>query len=134
MNGDYGRRESTSPIQPVDWWGAAGYVKYQFNPKYAFATRYEYYNDPNRYTTGCGLAPCLGGTGPFDPNGHGPHIQEFTATFERRIATHLITRLEYRHDESNQSFFPKASTQHVSGQNTLAVGMMFVLEPSEAPK
>ena len=125
LNGDYGRVEATSPIQPVDWWGAAGYVKYQFNPKYAFAARYEYYNDPNGYTTGI-----------FDANGVGPHIQEFTATFERRIATHLITRLEYRHDASNQAFFPegKASNPLVSGQNTMAVGMMFVLEPSEAPK
>jgi len=123
LNGDYGRVEATSPLKPVDWWGGAGYVKYQFNPKYAFAARYEYYNDPNGYTTGI-----------FDENGVGPHIQEVTATFERRIATHLISRLEYRHDESNQSFFPKASNQLVSGQNTMAVGMMFVLEPSEAPK
>jgi len=125
LNGDYGRVEATSPIQPVDWWGAAGYVKYQFNPKYAFAARYEYYNDPQGYTTGI-----------FDANGVGPHIQEVTATFERRIATHLISRLEYRHDESNQSFFPKGQPSNplVSGQNTMAVGMMFVLEPSEAPK
>ena len=125
LNGDYGRVEETSPIKPVDWWGAAGYVKYQFNPKYAFAARYEYYNDPDGYTTGY-----------FDANGVGPHIQEVTATFERKIATHLITRLEYRHDESNQTLFPegKASNPPVSGQNTLAVGMMFVLEPNEAPK
>ncbi len=144
LNGDYGRVEGTlldpaNPNKSVDWWGAAGYIKYQFNPKYAFATRYEYYNDPNRYTTGCGLAPCLGvpfGTGFFSPNGHGPHIQEVTATLERKIATHLISRLEYRHDESNQAFFPegKASNPAVSGQNTVAVGMMLVLEPSEAPK
>ncbi len=125
LNGDYGRVEATSPIQPVDWWGAAGYVKYQFNPKYAFATRYEYYNDPQGYTTGI-----------FDANGVGPHIQEVTFTFERRIATHLITRLEYRHDTSNQAFFPegKPGTLPVNGQNTMALGMMFVLEPNEAPK
>ncbi|HYN15488.1 MAG TPA: porin [Terriglobales bacterium] len=142
LNGDYGRVEGTTldlanPNKSVDWWGAAGYIKYQFNPKYAFATRYEYYNDPNRYTTGCGLLLCPpGGTGPFDPNGHGPHIQEVTATLERRIATHLITRLEYRHDESNQAFFPKgkATNPFVNGQNTMAIGMMFVLEPNEAAK
>ena len=138
LNGDYGRVEATtlSPTKPVEWWGAAGYIKYQFNPKYAFATRYEYYNDPNRYTTGCGSDECVGGTGPFSLDGHGPHIQEVTATLERRIATHLISRLEYRHDESNQPFFPKgkAGNPFVTGQNTMAVGMMFVLEPSEAAK
>jgi len=135
LNGDYGRVEATNtaldlnpfirPNMPVDWWGAAGYVKYQLNPKYAIGTRYEYFNDPNGYTTGI-----------FDVNGHGPHIQEVTATLERRIATHLISRLEYRHDQSNQNFFPegKASNPFVNGQNTMAVGMMFVLEPSEAPK
>lgn len=125
LNGDYGRVERTTvtPLTPVDWWGAAGYVKYQFNPKYALATRYEYYNDPNGFTTGI-----------LDANGHGPHIQEVTATFERRIATHLISRLEYRHDESNQSFFPKGrpGTSPVNGQNTMAAGMIFVLEPNEA--
>ncbi len=127
LNGDYGRVERTTltPNTSVDWWGAAGYIKYQFNPKYAFATRYEYYNDPNGYTTGI-----------FDANGHGPHIHEVTATLERRIATHLISRLEYRHDESNQAFFPKgkASNPLVNGQNTMAIGMMFVLEPNEANK
>jgi hypothetical protein len=125
LNGDYGRVEATSPNTPVDWWGAAAYIKYQVNPKYAFATRYEYYNDPSGFTTGV-----------LDPNGVGPHIQGVTATLERRIATHLITRLEYRHDESNQAFFPKgkASNPLVTGQNTFAAGMMFVLEPSEAAK
>jgi hypothetical protein len=125
LNGDYGRVEATSPNTAVDWWGAAGYIKYQFNPKYAFSTRYEYYNDPNGFTTGI-----------LDANGVGPHIQEVTATVERRIATHLITRLEYRHDVSNQAFFPKgqASNPLVTGQNTLAAGMMFVLEPSEGSK
>ena len=125
LNGDYGRVEATAPLNPVDWWGAAGYIKYQFNPKYAFATRYEYYNDPQGYTTGFA-----------DVNGDGPHFQEVTATLERKIATHLITRLEYRHDASNQTIFPegKHTNPLVKGQNTLAVGMMFVLEPSEAPK
>ena len=125
LNGDYGRVEAPFPFKPVDWWGAAGYAKYQFNPKYAFALRYEYYNDPQGYTTGF-----------FDANGDGPHFQEVTATLERKIATHLITRLEYRHDDSNQTLFPKgrAGNPFVTGQNTLAVGMMFVLEPSEAPK
>ena len=131
-NGDYGRTEGS--LIPVDggaissdrskeWWGAAGYIKYQFNPKYALAARYEYYNDPDGYTTGI-----------TDLNGHGPHIQEVTATFERRFATHLITRIEYRHDESNQAFFPKgrASNLPVNGQNTIAAGMVFVFEPSES--
>lgn len=127
LNGDYGRVERTTltPGNSVNWWGAAGYIRYQFDPKYAIATRYEYYNDPDGYTTGI-----------VDAFGRGPHIQEVTASFERRIATHLISRLEYRHDESNQAFFPKGKSSNplVNGQNTMAIGMMFVLEPNEANK
>jgi hypothetical protein len=122
-NGDYGRVEGTLavPNKPVTWWGGAGYVKYQFNPRYAVATRYEYYNDPDGYTTGLGAF------------GQGPHIQEVTATLERRIANHLISRFEYRHDAASKSVFPKgkASNPLVSGQNTVAAGLIFVLEPSE---
>jgi Putative beta-barrel porin-2, OmpL-like. bbp2 len=124
MNSDYGRVEATntSPLKPVDWWGAAGYVRYQLNPLYALAGRYEYYNDPNGYTTGIA-----------DAHGVGPHIHEVTGTIEHRLAAHLISRFEYRHDESNQSFFPKgkAGTPPVTGQSTIAAGMIFVFEPSE---
>ena len=93
------------PNQVKTWWGGAGYAKYQFNPKYAVATRYEYYNDPEGYSTGI-----------VNQSDQGPHMQEVTGTFERKIATHLITRLEYRHDWSNQNFFPegKASNKPVN--------------------
>jgi hypothetical protein len=132
LNADYGRTEGSliaadgtfiDSDRSKEWWGVGGYIRYQLNPKYAFATRYEYYNDPDGYTTGI-----------TDLTGRGPHIHEVTATFERRIANHLITRLEYRHDQSNQAFFPKgkAGNPLVNGQNTVAAGMMFVLEPGES--
>ena len=124
LNGDYGRVEATvaKPLQSVAWGGIAGYAKYQVSPQYAVAARYEYYEDPNGYTTGFSNA-----------NGIGPHINEVTTTFERRVATHMITRLEYRHDQSNQAFFPKgkAGNPLVTGQDTIAAGMVFVLEPGE---
>lgn len=129
LNADYGRTEGSliaadgtfiDSDRSKKWWGVGGYIRYQFNPKYAFATRYEYYSDPDGYTTGI-----------TDLTGRGPHIHEVTATFERRIANHLITRLEYRHDQSNQAFFPKGKADNplVNGQNTVAAGMTFVLEP-----
>ena len=130
-NGDYGTVAGCNQYNSAclqynkskNWWGGAAYAKYQFNPKYAAAVRYEYYNDPNGYTTGV-----------VDQNGVGPHIQEVTATFERKIATHIISRLEYRHDSTNQDFVPKGKpgTPPVGYQNTLQVGLMFVLEPPPA--
>ncbi len=136
-NGDYGRVEGTLaqdlagvPNKSVEWWGGAGYIKYQFNPKWAVATRYEYYNDPDGYTIGAlafnnSLPNGVGLIGAPGPQ----HVQEVTATLERRIATHLITRLEYRHDQSNREFFPTGASRFEKGQNTIAAGVVFVLEP-----
>jgi hypothetical protein len=90
----------------------AGYAKYQFNPLYAIATRYEYYGDPDGFTTGTAQ-----------------HIHEFTGTVERRFARHLIGRLEFRHDLGTQPNFLKGNTP-VLGQSTVAGGLVFVLEPN----
>ena len=54
-NADYGRVPEAwlrlLPGTPVDWSGIAGYAKYQFNPLWALAGRYEYYNDHDGFTT-----------------------------------------------------------------------------------
>lgn len=136
-NGDYGRSERPTAAgfnHSVDWSGVAGYVKYQVNPLYAFATRYEYYDDPDGFTTG-GFSPINGATGTCFANsatcafsGTPQHIHEVTGTVERRIAQHLITRLEFRHDISNQHSFLKSS-RPVTGQSTVAAGLIYVLEP-----
>jgi hypothetical protein len=119
-NGDYGRVNSAFVSNAAQWYGVAGYAKYQFNPLYAVATRYEYYGDPDGYTTL-----------PTPAYNVGQHLQEVTATLERRIATHLITRAEYRYDTSNQPFFPKGASSFAKDQSTVTAGMIFVLEPSE---
>lgn len=122
VNGDYGRSERFNGAnKPSEWYGVAGYAKYQFNPLYAVATRYEYYNDPDGVTTGF-----ADGSGKFVATRQ--HIQEVTGTFERRFAQHLIARMEFRHDMSNQRSFLKGNTP-VFGQSTVAGGLIFVLEP-----
>ncbi len=113
-NVDYGRGDRIAGLsRPVFWTGGAGYIRYQLNPKVAFSTRYEYYNDHDGFTTGT-------------PQ----HISEVTGTVERRVAQHLITRLEYRHDASNRQTFLRGSTP-VTQQSTVAAGLVFVLEPGE---
>lgn len=120
VNGDYGRGDRiTDPetaivSRPVFWTGVAGYVRYAFSGTSAFSTRYEYFDDHNGFTTGTAQ-----------------HLSEFTTTFERLVAHHIISRIEFRHDFSNQPVFFKGTTP-VLAQNTLAAGMVFTFDSREA--
>jgi len=117
-NYDYGTGDHITGVAPAVWWtGIAGYLKYALNDKYSVATRYEYYNDHYGFTTGT-------------PG----HIQEVTGTFEHPIATHILTRLEYRHDEANNPIFNKGTSKLVRGQDTASVGMVFIFDSREAGK
>ncbi len=119
VNGDYGRGDRiTDPLTaivspPVFWTGVAGYVRYAFSGTSAISTRYEYYDDPSGFTTGTSQ-----------------HLNEFTATVERLVAHHIISRIEFRHDVSNQPVFFKG-TAPVLAQNTLAAGMVFTFDSRE---
>jgi hypothetical protein len=114
LNFDYGRGDRVTGIPtPVFWTGIAGYVKYAFNDLYAVATRYEYYNDHDGFTTGT-------------PQ----HLHEFTGTFQRLVAHHLITRLEFRRDFSNRPVFTKGTTPAM-GQNTMAAGLVYSFDSRE---
>ncbi len=114
LNFDYGRGDRVVGIPtPVFWTGIAGYVKYAFNDRYSMATRYEYYNDHDGFTTGTTQ-----------------HLNEFTGTFQRIVAHHLITRLEFRRDVSNRPVFTKGTTP-VLGQNTMAAGLVYSFDSQE---
>jgi putative OmpL-like beta-barrel porin-2 len=114
LNFDYGRGDRALGIPtPVFWTGIAGYVKYAFNDLYAVSTRYEYYNDHDGFTTGTAQ-----------------HLNEFTGTFQRTVAHHLITRLEFRRDFSNRPVFTKGATP-VMGQNTMAAGLVYAFDSRE---
>ena len=123
-NVDYDREEQfgtamTPSTKPADYTGLALYAKYAVSPNVAVAGRYEYLNDHD------GLAT-------FITSAKGQHMNEFTGTIERKIAGHLISRLEYRHDDSNQNFFTRGNTPFaVGGQTTVDAGLVFVLEPND---
>jgi hypothetical protein len=122
-NLDYNRiEEFGASKKPADYAGIAGYVKYALSPVVAVAARYEYLNDHD------GLATPISYYG----IAKGQHMNEFTGTVERKIAGHLLSRLEYRHDSSNQPFFARGNTiGAVKGQSTVDAGLVFVLEPGE---
>ncbi|MGD0790647.1 MAG: outer membrane beta-barrel protein [Terriglobales bacterium] len=118
VNGDYGRGDRINLgegafSKPVYWTGVAGYIKYAFNSTSAFSTRYEYYNDHDGFTTGTAQ-----------------HFNEFTTTFERLMAHHIISRFEFRRDMSNRDPFLKGSTP-VGGQNTMTAGLVYTFDSRE---
>jgi hypothetical protein len=123
---DYNRieefwRGNSYTNKPADYAGVGLFAKYQVNPKVAVAARYEFLNDHDGFAT------------PISYYGiaNGQHMNEFTATAERKFAGHLISRLEYRHDSSNQTFFSRGNDFGVvKGQSTVDVGLIFVLEPN----
>src|SRR5437868_1353337 len=115
-NTDYGRGDRIAGVvNPVFWTGVAGYVKYAPTEKYAFATRYEYYNDHDGFTTGT-------------PQ----HFNGITGTFQRTVASHILTRLEFRRDTSNEPTFVKGNNFPVKAQNTATAGLVFMFDSREA--
>jgi hypothetical protein len=117
-NYDYGRGDHVANVvDPAYWTGIAGYFKYALSDKYSVASRYEYYNDHYGFTTGT-------------PG----HIQEITGTFEHPVATHILTRLEFRHDVANNPIFTKGTSTPVNNQTTLTAGMVFLFDTREGSK
>jgi hypothetical protein len=117
-NYDYGRGDHmTGVVDPVYWTGIAAYAKYALNSKYSVATRYEYYNDHYGFTTGTA-----------------GHIQEITGTFEHPFASHIISRLEFRHDVANNPIFTKGTSSPVNSQSTVTAGLVFLFDTREGTK
>ncbi len=91
------------------WLGVGGYARYQINSKLALAGRIEQFDD-NAGAGGVGLR-----TGGLGYN----RLREGTVTLEYALLRgHLISRLEYRHDASNQNFFG-AGSNAVRDQDTI---------------
>ena len=122
VNGDYGRGDRiTYPVTsvispPVFWTGVAGYVRYAFSGTSAFSTRYEYFDDHDGFATGTLVST---------------HVKEFTTTFEKLMAHHIISRFEFRRDFANQPVFLKGPNP-VTDQNTLTAGLVFTFDSREA--
>jgi hypothetical protein len=114
-NYDYGRGDrSKDSAGPVFWTGIAGYIRYVFNQRYAVATRYEYYDDHDGFTTGAAQ-----------------HLNGVTGTFQRMIGERIISRAEVRRDASNVRFFARGSGP-VASQYTVTGGLVFIFDSRES--
>ncbi|MFZ1940102.1 MAG: outer membrane beta-barrel protein [Terracidiphilus sp.] len=99
------------------WQGVAFAAHQQINAAFAVAGRYEYFTDPNGFETGTAQ-----------------HLNEFTGTFEYKVPKMpqaLVSRAEYRHDQSDEPFFHKNATGMVDAQSTVTVGLILILQPHQ---
>ena len=100
-NLDYGKEGAT------EWWGIAGYAKYQPTPAWALVGRYEYLDDTK------GGFMTIGGK-----------AQSLTITSDHLIAGALKARLEYRLDHVDSDYFTKSNGTKTGDQSTLTIGLV----------
>jgi len=89
--------------------GGAAYIKYQFTPKMALATRAEYLSDHGGLFSGLNQA-----------------LKENTVTFDYAVAPGFLMRYEWRVDYSNQpSFLSDLQGVLTKQQNTATLGVVW---------
>jgi len=116
INYDYGQNRNSMIAQGNSalqhWQGVAVAAREQVGSKVGLAARFEYFNDPQGYTTGTAQ-----------------HVDEFTATYEYKWAEGLLARLEYRRDWSDVAFFHRGNTGLVDAQSTATAGFVAFFGP-----
>lgn len=116
LNFDYGH-EGAAPALGVaasKWGGIAGALRYQTTKKTALATRLEYFNDPQGFSTGVAQA-----------------VKEFTLTGEYKFNNYLMARAEFRTDWSDQPFFERDHGVPCKTQPTALLGLIAFLGPKK---
>jgi hypothetical protein len=84
-----------------NWIGVAGSAKVSLPHQFAVSPRWEWFSDPDGFTTGLSQT-----------------VHEFTLTGERALHKGVVARAEYRRDSSNHDFFDagsKLATSKASG-------------------
>ncbi len=109
VNYDWGQNKDAIVAQgdtlSRHWQGIGFGLKDQATAKIAFAARYEYFNDPDGFSTG-----------------YRQNVQEFTGTLEHKWVEGLLARLEVRDDWSSQPFFHKGNDAVTSDENGHPLG------------
>ena len=112
VNFDYGRDKNIDS-GAAQWTGLAGAARYGFKKKYAVAGRLEFFDDVDGFATGTSQT-----------------VKEFTITGEYKPASWLLTRLEFRHDWSNQPYFQNYNNFRTY-QPELLFGMVIFVAPKK---
>jgi Putative beta-barrel porin-2, OmpL-like. bbp2 len=108
LNVDIGREDNAAPGGgDATWWGVAAYGAYDWTEKLRTAVRLEYFEDSDGARTGFGDKLGLFGV---------------TATLQYKIWKGLVGRLEYRHDEADETVFKAGRDK---GQDTFTVALYY---------
>ncbi|HEX4950223.1 MAG TPA: porin [Blastocatellia bacterium] len=109
VEGDYVINRVQSNAAPARVTGGAGYVRYQFRPKFALTGRFAYLSDRGGLFSGTTQA-----------------LKDTTLTADYKVADGFLLRSEWRRDSSNQPFF---LTHRPGGlkkeQNTATLGLIW---------
>ena len=119
LNYDYGWEDDAVATGGITgnnavWQGLAGYARYAINDRAAVSLRGEFFNDMD------GVRTAING-GINGIVSSGVKLYEWTLTGEYKLHEHLIGRLEYRHDGSNEKVFRNRDVGQRSYQDTVAV-------------
>lgn len=93
---------SPSGDKGADWYGAAAYAMFKANDYLSFALRTEVFDDTDGARTGVKQT-----------------VWEVTPTVGFQLTKHVLTRFEYRHDESSKGYFQKQDGLQ-NGSDTVA--------------
>lgn len=112
VNYDYGTEKKIQGDSNV-WSGIAAAAQFQLSKKFALTPRLEWFNDRDGFSTGTAQ-----------------QLKEFTLTGEYKLTEGLLTRLEYRRDWSDQTFFDRGGTPCVyKSQDTILLGLVAYFGP-----
>ena len=109
-NVDYAheQRDPLNGGNDSEWWGVAGYAKYDFTDFFSASMRAEYFNDEKGVRTGIAQ-----------------ELKEVTLTADFKVAKSLLLRPEYRHDWSTNNAFDSNKPFNMKNQDTIALAMMY---------
>ena len=110
INYDYGQNKFPGPGK-AHWTGIAAAAKMS-KGSFAVIPRIEWFNDASGFSTGTTQK-----------------AKEFTLTGEMKMKEGFFTRLEYRHDWSDQKFFERGSTGSSKHQDTILIGFVAFFGP-----
>jgi len=112
VNVDYGREKSLDNSTNT-WAGIAAAMRYAFTPKFAFASRAEWFDDFDGFSTGTKQS-----------------MMEVTLTGEYKMANFAMARLEFRNDWSDKPVFERGSGVAKS-QPTILLGVILSVGPKK---
>jgi hypothetical protein len=107
LNFDWGSEDEASVVNPgrhSTWVGFSGVATYQFTDRFSSALRGEWFEDAQGSRTGTQQ-----------------NLWEITLDFKAMLSEYIYTRIEYRHDESDEPVFTAGKNIVLPGDDSVAV-------------